>query len=185
MIDAPPTFGAPPSYGLMAEFANQRRLADAIRRIRIDGYRQVDAYTPFPVDEVNDALALPRSKIGFIVLGGGILGALTGYFLPYWVSLYAYPIVVAGRPYNSVPMWVPIMFELTVLFASCAAVIGLFILTGLPLPYHPLFNVPRFGAATTDRFFVVIKSTDPRYDRARTRAFLESLGPSEVSDVPW
>ncbi len=171
-------------FGLMAEFDSPDKLLAAIRRTRAAGYRQFDAYTPYPIEGLEDALNFHRTGVAPIVLAGGIVGAITGYALQYYVSAYAYPINVGGRPFNSWPMFVPVIFELTILFAGLAALFGMLALNGLPMPYHPVFNVPRFAMATRDRFFLVIETRDPQYDNTATREFLRSLGSNEVSDVP-
>jgi hypothetical protein len=117
------------------------------------------------------------------VLAGGIIGGVSGYALQYWVSVYAYPLNIGGRPMNTVPMFVPVVFEMVILVAALFAVLGMLALNGLPMPYHPVFNVPRFAMATGDRFFLVVLASDPRFDRDATQRFLESIGALEVSDV--
>ncbi len=174
----------PRLYGLVAEFAGPEKLLDATRRTVQEGYRKVDAYTPYPVEGLDDALKFHRTWVPPIVLIGGVLGAITGYALQYYVAAIAYPVNVGGRPLNSWPMFVPVIFELTILFAAIFAVLGMLGLNGLPMPYHPLFNVPRFAMATRDRFFLVVQSSDPKFDLEGTRRFLQSLGAQEVSDVP-
>ncbi len=174
----------PRLYGLAAEFSGSEKLLEATRRTVQEGYRKVDAYTPYPVEGLDEALKFHRTWVPPIVLIGGVLGAITGYALQYYVAVIAYPINVGGRPLNSWPMFVPVIFELTILFAAIFAVLGMLGLNGLPMPYHPLFNVPRFAMATRDRFFLVVQSTDPKFDLEGTRRFLQSLGAQEVSDVP-
>src|SRR5207302_10107194 len=119
-----------------------------------------------------------------VVLIGGLLGCMSGYGLQYWISAVSYPINVCGRPYNSWPAFIVVTFEMTMLFAGLAAVLGMLALNGLPMPYHPVFNVPRFAFATRDRFFLIIFSSDAKYDAVATRAFLENLGPRSISEVP-
>jgi hypothetical protein len=170
-------------YGLMAEFESPSALVAAAHRTHEAGYRRFDAYSPFPIEELHEAIHAKRNLVPLIVLAGGILGGLSGYGLQDWVSAAAYPLNIGGRPYHSWPSFVPITFEMTVLFASLAAVLGMFALNKLPKPYHPVFNAPRFELATRDRFFLCIESADVKYDAAATRAFLESLGPREVTDV--
>jgi hypothetical protein len=171
------------TYGLMAEFETPTALVRAAGRARAAGYRKMDAYSPFPIEELHDALGLPTTKLPLIVLCGGILGALVGYGLEYWVSTIAYPINVGGRPFHSVPSFIVPAFETTILFAALAAVFGMIALNGLPQPYHPVFNTARFAMASRDRFFLCIEARDPAFDPAKTRQFLESLQPREVSDV--
>ncbi len=173
----------PPVYGLLAEFENPTALAAAARRVRERGYRRVEAYSPFAIEEVNEALGLHHNKLPFIVLCGGILGGLTGYFMQYYIAVWDFPINVGGRPLHSWPSFIVITFELTILFAAVATVLGLFGLCGLPMPYHPVFNVPRFAFASRDRFFICIEASDPLFDRHETAEFLHSLAPREVSEV--
>jgi uncharacterized membrane protein len=172
-----------PIYGVMAEFNNPTALVNAAREARARGYRKLDAYTPFPIEELSEALHLPKSKLPLIVLIGGILGGLTGFLMQYYVTVIYFPINVAGRPLDSWPMYIVITFELTILFAAISAVLGLLALCGLPMPYHPTFNVPRFARASRSRFFLCIQATDPLFDRKATEDFLESLEPREVAEV--
>ncbi len=174
----------PPIYGLMAEFDSPEALVAATRYAHAAGYRKMDAYTPFPVEGLAEALDFHRTWIPFIVLLGGIIGCVGGYLLQYYVAVIAYPVDVGGRPLNSWPAFVPVTFEMTILVAALFAVLGMFALNGLPMPYHPVFNVPRFALATQDRFFLVIEATDPNFEHEATRRFLESLSPREVTDVP-
>ena len=173
----------PPIYGLVAEFDNPTELVAAIRRVREEGYRKFDAYTPFPIEEVAEAMHVHDRRLPLIVLLGGIAGGLGGYSLQYWCSTIAYPINIGGRPLHSWPAFIPITFETTVLVAAISAVLGMLALNGLPMPYHPLFNVPRFALATRDQFFLCIEAIDPRFDVHETRRFLETLHPLEVSSV--
>jgi hypothetical protein len=172
-----------PIYGLMAEFDNPSALVAATRAVREKGYRRIDAYSPFPIEELSDALHLHKNRLPLIVLGGGILGGALGYLLQYFVTVVYFPINIAGRPLHSWPAYIIITFEMTILFAAIAAVLGLFGLCGLPQPYHPAFNVPRFALASRNRFFLCIESTDPMFDPAATSQFLETLEPREVSEV--
>jgi len=167
----------------MAEFDNPTALVNATRRAREEGYRKLDAYSPFPIEELSEALHLHRNKLPLIVLIGGIAGLLTGYLMQYYVTVIDFPINIGGRPLHSWPSYIVITFELTVLFAGLSAVFGLLALCGLPMPYHPVFNVPRFAFASRNRFFLCIEATDPLFDRRRTCQFLESLEASEVSEV--
>ena len=176
---------APPAlYGVMAEFEDPTALVEAARRTYDAGYRNFDAYSPFPIHETFEAMHLHDKRVPLLVLGGGITGLCAGLGLQVWVSAFAYPLNIGGRPYLSWPMFVPVSFELTILFAAFAAVFGMFALNGLPMPYHPVFNVERFTAhASQDRFFVAIEATDPKFDRDRTRAFLQGLGAKDINDV--
>ena len=170
-------------YGVMAEFDNPTALVNATRAVRDRGYRKLDAYTPFPIEELNDVLHLHKNKLPLIVLAGGILGGLTGYLLQYYVTVIYFPINVGGRPLHSWPSYIIITFELTILFGAISTVLGLLALCGLPMPYHPVFNVPRFSAASRDRFFLCIEATDPLFDRQRTSGLLSTLEAKEVSEV--
>jgi len=173
----------PPIHGLMAEFDSPTALVAATRAVHTEGYRQFDAYTPFPVEELDEFIRTRKTALPLLVLLGGIVGCAIGYGLQYYAAVVAYPINVGGRPLHSWPSFVPPTFEMTVLIASLTAVLAMLGLNGLPQPYHPVFNVPGFALATRDRFFLCIESTDPRFDRHRTRIFLESLGPREVTEV--
>ncbi len=170
-------------YGLMAEFEDPQALVEATRRAYQQGYRQMDAYSPFPIEELGEALGIRWTAVPLLVLIGGIVGGLTGYGLQYWVSAIAYPINVGGRPFNSVPSFVPVTFELTILFAALTALFGMLVLNRLPMVYHPVFNVPRFALASRDRFFLCIEATDPKFDPLETRVFLQGFAPREVSEV--
>ena len=173
----------PPIYGLLAEFSDANELVSAARQAHEAGYRDLDAYTPFPIEELAHALGIHGSRLPLIVLIGGILGGLGGYFLQYWVSVIEYPINVGGRPFHSWPAFIPVTFETTVLSAALCAVLGMLALNGLPMPYHPVFNVPRFALATRDRFFLCIEATDPKFDRELTRRFLERFAPRAIVEV--
>ncbi len=175
----------PPIYGLMAEFENPSDLVDAARRAYAEGYRKMDAYTPFPVEGLAEALGFHRTWVPLIVLIGGLIGCMGGYLLQYYISVVYYPLNIGGRPLNSWPAFIPVTFELTILIAALSAVLGMLALNGLPMPYHPVFNVPRFALATQDRFFLCIESTDPKFDREATRYFLERLAPRVVSEVEY
>lgn len=170
-------------HGLMAEFDSPTALVSAARAARAGGYRKLDAYSPFPIEELTHALHLGKNLLPLIVLGGGIAGGLSGYLLQYWVTVWYYPINIGGRPLHSWPSYIVITFEMTILFAALAAVFGLLALCKLPMPYHPAFNAPRFALASRNRFFLCIESDDPLFDRERTSKFLESLEPKEVSEV--
>jgi hypothetical protein len=167
----------------MAEFRTPDQLLQAARQARTAGYQRMEAYSPFPVEGVAEALHPHPTRVPLIVLIGGIVGGLSGYALQYYVAVIAYPMNVAGRPEHSVPSFVPVTFEVTILFAALFAVVGLVIACGLPMPYHPVFNAPRFVRASRDRFFLCVEAADPRFELAETRAFLESLGAREVTDV--
>jgi hypothetical protein len=170
-------------YGLMAEFDGPEALLEAARRSFAEGYRRMDAYSPFPVDGLAEAIGFHKTRLPLLVLIGGIIGCAGGFYLQYWASVIDYPMNIGGRPLNSWPMFIPVTFELTILVAGLTAVLGLLALNGLPMPYHPVFNVERFQFATRNRFFLCIESGDPKFDREGTRRFLKSCGPQGVYDV--
>jgi hypothetical protein len=173
----------PKLYGLLAEFDSATAIVSAARKAREAGYVKVDAYTPFPIHELDEALRLPRTKLPWIVLAGGLAGMLGGFALQYWASALEYPMNVGGRPYASWPAFVIPAYEMTILFASIAAVVGMIGLNGLPQPYHPVFNAPAFSSASSDRFFLCVETADPKFDGMATRTFLQGLQPLGVTDV--
>lgn len=170
-------------YGLMAEFATPEQLLEATRQTREAGYRRIDAFAPFPIEGLAEAVGFHRSRFPMIVMLGGILGGVGGFALQYYAAAVSYPINVGGRPMNSWPAFVPVTFEMAVLFAAFAAVFGMLGLSGLPTPYHPVFNVPRFALASRDRFFLCILARDPMFDPELTRKFMLTLNPREVNEV--
>lgn len=170
-------------YGIMAEFDTPTELVDAARKVREAGYTKTDAFSPFPIHEIDEALGIRRSILPFLVFGGGILGLLLGLGLQYYTHVIDYPIIVGGRPHFSLPAFIPPAYELTILLAAFTAVFGMLFLNGLPMPYHPVFNVPRFALASRDKFFLLIESRDPKFNYEETRKFMESLNPQEVFDV--
>jgi hypothetical protein len=170
-------------YGVLAEFDTPDELLAATQRAREAGYRQMDAYTPFPIEGLAEALGFHRTHLPLIVLLGGIVGGVGGYLMQYWIAAIDYPLNIGGRPLHSWPAFIPVTFELTILGAALAAVLGMLVLNGLPTPYHPLFNVPRFALVTRNCFFLCIEARDPQFDRDETRRFLTSVKAREVSDV--
>jgi hypothetical protein len=172
-----------PIYGYLAEFHDGDQLIDGAQRARAAGYTVMEAYTPIPMHEVAHALG-HRNDLPWIVLGGGVLGALSGFGMQYWISVVDYPIDIGGRPLNSWPSFIVVTFEMTILFAALAAVLGMLWLNGLPQPYHPVFNVPAFELASRNRFFLMILSRDPRFEMGSTKSFMEGLAVIEVSEVP-
>ena len=172
-----------PLHGVMAEFDTPGALVRATKAAVAKGYKKYDAYSPFPIEELNDVMHLHRNKLPLMVLIGGLLGGSLGFALQYFITVIYYPINIAGRPLNSWPSYIIITFELTILLASITSVFGLFALCGFPMPYHPVFNAPRFALASNDRFFLCIESSDPLFDAAKTSEFLETLEPKEVCEV--
>jgi ActD protein len=172
-------------YGLLAEFRDPQTLLEAVRQARREGYRRMDAFSPYPVDGLAEALGVRATVVPLIVLVGGLLGGAGAYALQYYLNAVDYPINVGGRPLHSAPSFIPITFELTILAAALAGVLGMLALNGLPHPHHPVFNVPRFALASRDRFFLCIEASDGSFDLDRTRRFLESLSPVEVSDIEY
>lgn len=170
-------------YGILAEFDTPTQLVDAARQVRDAGYTKTDAFSPFPLHEIDEALGIKRSILPYLVFCGAVTGLLTGIALQVFVHYIDYPMNIGGRPYISVPSFVPPSYELTILFAGFTAVFGMLFLNGLPRPYHPVFNVERFALATREKFFLIIESEDPKFDYEETKSFMESLNPQEVFDV--
>jgi hypothetical protein len=170
----------PDIYGLMAEFDAPEKLLAAAERAKKAGYHEMDAFTPFPMEELTDALGIRHTRLPLFVLCCGLTGMLVGFFFQYWVHVIEYPLNIGGRPLNSWPQWIPVTFELTILFSAFGAVVGMLFRNGLPRPVHPVFNVDRFEHATRDKFFLCIEAIDPKFDKEKTRKFLESLNPDHV-----
>ena len=175
-----------PIHGLMVEFLTAQEVLDATRRSRQAGYRQMDAYTPYPVEGLAAELGMRNTRIPFVVLMGGLVGLGVGFFMQYYSSVISYPMNVGGRPHNSWPVFVPIAFELLILVGALAAFFGMMFLNGLPRPHHPVFKVPQFARSSQDRFFLCIEASDPQFDRETTAEFLAALRPhGEVIEVPY
>lgn len=174
-------FGA--IHGIMGEFHSPDEVVEAALQVHSAGYTRVEAFSPYPIEELAEALGLPRSQLPRIVLAGGIFGFLVGWGLQYWAAVVEYPMNIGGRPLFSWPAFIVPAYETTILFAAFGAVFGMLALNGLPRPYHPVFNVPSFALATRDRFFICIESRDPKFDREGTRRFFESIGARAVSEV--
>ena len=171
-------------HGIMAEFDTPTQLVEAARAVREAGYVRTDAFSPFPLHEIDEALGIKRSILPYLIFAGGVTGLCAGIGLQYFVHVYEWPIIVGGRPHFSLPSFVPPAYELTILFAAFVAVFGMLFLNGLPAPYHPVFNVPRFALATREKFFLIIEARDENYDYDETKAFMGTLGAQEVFDVP-
>jgi hypothetical protein len=170
-------------YGVLAEFDTPGALVAATTRAHDAGYRRMDAYSPYPIEELHEALGEHHSRLPLVVLIGGLVGCIGGFAMQYWAAAIAYPINVGGRPLNSWPAFIPVTFECTILAAALSAVLGMLALNGLPTPYHPVFNVERFALASRNRFFLLIEAADPKFDPEATRQFLGSLAPMEVTTV--
>jgi hypothetical protein len=173
-----------PIYGLMAEFDSAQALVDAGRKTREAGYKKIDAYSPFPIEGLAEEIGMHFDEIPLTVLIGAIIGGCTGYLMQYWMSAIDYPLNIGGKPPHSWPAFIVITFEMTILFAGISAVLGMRAFNGLPMPYHPVFNVPRFALASKDRFFLIVFSSDKKYNSLETRSFLETLAPRSISEVP-
>jgi len=170
-------------YGLIAEFEHADQIVGAARRAHEAGYRRLDAYSPFPVEGLSEALGFRDHLVPWIMFIGGVLGCVGGFLFLAWSIGLDYPLNIGGRARFSWPYYFPITFELTVLLSALSGVVGMFGLNGLPRPYHPVFDAPNFDLATSSRFFLCIESDDPQFDRAQTRAFMDTLGASQVSEV--
>lgn len=174
----------PAIYGVMAEFETPAALVAAAKQTYAAGYRRMDTFSPFPVEEAWEAIGHHDRRLSFIVLMGGLAGLVAGYGLQLWVHAVAYPTNVAGKPLNSWPQFIPVTFEMTILFAAITAVVAMIALNGLPMPYHPVFNVQRFADhASRDRFFLLVEAVDPKFDKQQTMDFLKGLNPAGVSEV--
>lgn len=173
-----------PNYGVMAEFDSATALVEAARKTHEAGYKKIDAYSPFPIEGLAEAIGFHHDEVPLVVLIGGLIGGVSGYLMQYWMSAVDYPLNIGGKPYHSWPAFIVITFEMTILFAGISAVLGMLALNGLPMPYHPVFNVPRFAFASKDRFFLIVFASDKKYDATDTRKFLEGLDPRSVSEVP-
>lgn len=172
-----------PLYGIMAEFETPEQVLQAALRTHAAGYRRIDAYTPMPVEGLAEAIGFEWTSLPMVVFTGGFLGGCTGFFMCWYANVISFPLNIGGKPLNSWPAWIPITYELTILGAALAAVFGMIIMNGLPRPYHPVFNVSRFALASTDRFFLVIKARDSKFDLVQTKAFLQELNPQGVFEV--
>jgi Protein of unknown function (DUF3341) len=170
-------------YGVMGEFETPEQLIHAVEKVREAGYRRIDAYSPFPVEGLSEALGIKRNLVAPVTLAGGLAGGLGGFFFQYWAAAITYPQNIGGRPLNSWPAFIPVTFELTILGASLAAVFGMLALNKLPQPHHPVFNVHRFSHASADRFFLCIESRDPNFHLAKTAKLLQSVHAHHVTEV--
>ena len=171
-------------FGYLAEFSTPTELVEASHRVYGEGYRKIDVYSPFPLEAACEAIHF-ETRLPLVVLIGGLTGLITAYGMQYWISALDYPLNIGGRPFNSWPAFIIVCFELTVLFSAISAVIGMLAMNGLPLPYHPVFNVERFSAASNDSFFLLIEAADPLFDAKTTPELLRGLHPAGVWEVPY
>jgi hypothetical protein len=170
-------------YGLMTEFDNPQDLLEAAKKTYAEGYRRMDAYSPFPIHGLAEAVGYRVRILPWLVLAGGTLGGLGGFFLQYWVAVINLPLNIGGKPLNSWPAFIPVTFECTILGAALTTVLGMLALNGLPKPYHPVFNAPRFALASSNRFFLCIETRDKKFSPESTAEFLKSLSPYGVIEV--
>jgi hypothetical protein len=172
-----------PVYGVIASFAEPEDLLRASKAVREAGYTRTDAFTPFPVHGIEEALGIRRTKLPYVVLLCGIAGGLAGYLLQYYCAVIAYPLNIGGRPLHSWPAFIPVTFETTIIGAAFSAVFGMLAFNGLPTPHHPVFNAPEFGLASRDRFFLLIEARDKKFDADETLRFLQQQSPLQASVV--
>jgi hypothetical protein len=172
------------TYGLLAEFDSPTSLVKAAEQTREAGYKKIDAYSPLPVEGLAEAIGFHHDLVPLVTLIGAIIGGATGYLMQYWINVINYPINIGGKPFHSWPAFIVVTFEMTILFGGISAVFGMLALNGLPMPYHPVFNVPRFAFASKDRFFLIVFASDKKYDYEKTRQFLEGLNPKMLTEVP-
>ncbi len=168
----------------MAEFDTPQALLDAAEKTHHAGYKKIDAYSPLPIEGLAEAIGFHHDLVPLVTLVGAIVGGVTGYMMQYWINVISYPLNIGGKPYHSWPAFIVVTFEMTILFGGLSAVFGMLALNGLPMPYHPAFNVPEFAKASENKFFLIVFSSDPKYDAARTREFLQGLDPRTISEVP-
>ena len=173
----------PEIHGIMAEFSTAEELIDAVKAARDAGYHKMDAYSPVPVEELHDLLHIHDNRVSLFTLIGGLFGGIGAFSLIQWCSALAYPLNIGGRPPISVPTSIPITFEGTILISGITAALSMILLNGLPMPYHPVFNVDRFANASRNKFFLCIEAEDPHFDRSEVANFLQSLQPDEVAEV--
>lgn len=178
------TESSPKVFGILAEFETPDALVDAVRKARSAGYAKMDAYTPYPVEGLAEELHFHKTRVPWLMLLGGAIGLVGGYFLQYYTAVYVYPLNVGGRPLNSWPLFIPVTYECIILFGALFGAFGMLALNGFPMPYHPLFNVPGFDRATRDRFFLCIEASDPKFKLDETGQFMQGLSPLTVNEVP-
>ncbi len=170
-------------YGLLVEFDDVKSLVAAAEKVRDAGFKRWDAFTPFPVHGLDDAMGVEPTRLPLFVFGAGLTGAIFGLALQWWTNAIDYPLIISGKPFFSIPANIPVLFEVTVLFSALGAFLGMIVFNGLPQLYHSLFKSRRFRRVTTDRFFITVEAADPKFDPAETRSFLDSLGGIAVEEV--
>lgn len=174
---------SPKLYALLAEFDSVNGILRACEKVRDAGFRRWDAFTPFPVHGMNDAMGLKYTRLPLLVLGAGLTGMTVGLVLQWWMNAHDYKLIVSGKPFMGLPANIPVVFELTILFSAIAAFVGMLAMNNLPMLHHPIFKSERFRKVTTDRFFIAIEADDPKFDEARTTAFLREIGGLAVERV--
>jgi hypothetical protein len=171
-------------YGLLAEFNTPGELVQATEAAHAAGYRRMECYTPYPVEEAAVALRFHKNRVPLVTLLGGLMGVTTAFLMETWIAVWSYPLNIGGRPLFSWPAFIIPAYEWTILFAGLSAAFGMVALNGLPQLYHPLFNAPNFRqGVTTDKFFLCLEATDPRFSIMETRALLEQFSPASVVEV--
>jgi hypothetical protein len=173
----------PKTFGYLAEFEDVESFLSAARQVRDAGYTHWDAHTPFVVHGLDEAMGIRKTILPWLVFGAGATGCAVGLGLQYWTNAVDYPFLISGKPFFSLPANIPVVFELTILFAAITAMFGMLILNGLPKLYHPVLKSKRFRRSTTDRFFISIEADDPRFDPAATRELIESLSPAAIEEL--
>lgn len=171
------------TYGLIAAFDTTPDLYHACEKVRDAGYSKWDALTPFPVHGLDAAMGMRRSRVPRFSLAGGITGFTTGMTLIWFTGAFDYPLIVGGKPYFSPMFAFPVSYELTILFTAFATIIGMFLLNGLPMHYHPVMKAPQFVRALDDRFFIVIEANDPKFNAAQTRELLAKIGGKDIAEL--
>ena len=167
-------------FGIVAEFSSPQSLVDAASQLKASGYSSYDAHSPFPIHGMDDAMGLKLSVLPWIVLFGGFFGLTGGFGLQTWVATTAYPLIISGKPLFSYPAFIPVTFELMILFSAFGAVFGMFFLNKIPMLYHPVFKHSRFYKVTSDGFFISVEAKDSQFDVDKTTGLLKTLGGEHI-----